>query len=157
MKSEAPVGVRIELCRIAEVRDSGHKGRGLYALRNITRGELIDRSAGLFFSPAESQELLKTPIFDHLLANPDEFKTGSSTNTYALTMGDMTFCNHMIPNNAVIEWKFDKVGLWLELRAVLDIAVGQEITIKYTNLAEYDANIFSPSGMKDTDDAQEAP
>jgi uncharacterized protein len=131
--------------KIAEVRGAGHKGRGLFAVRDIGYGEVIDKAAGLFFTADQSEPLLQTAVFPHLLANPMEFGIKGEKSSYALTMGDMSFCNHALPNNAVIEWSFDKLGLWLTLRALQNIGANEEITIRYTNLGEYDTTIFDES------------
>jgi len=41
-----------------------------------------------------------------------------------------------------VRWQVDDVGLWAELAALRDIADGEEITLFYTNIAEYAAEDF---------------
>lgn len=120
-----------------EVRAAGRKGRGVYALKDLVAGDLLERAPGIFFDASRSAELKPTAVFDHLLANPTDYAPGNPGNTYALINGAMSYCNHAADNNAVIQWSFEADGLWLQLRVLRPVAAGAEVTIRYTNLEEY--------------------
>jgi hypothetical protein len=123
--------------RLIVVRDAGVKGRGVYALKAVETGDLLERAPGIYFDADDSIALKPTAVFDHLLANPADYAPGNPGNTYALINGGMSYCNHAADNNAVIQWSFEADGLWLQLRALAPIAAGAEVTIRYTNLEEY--------------------
>lgn len=120
-----------------EVRAAGRKGRGVYALKDLAAGDLLERAPGIFFDASQSTELKPTAVFDHLLANPADYAPGNPGNTYALINGGMSYCNHAADNNAVIQWSFEADGLWLQLRVLRPVPAGAEVTIHYTNLEEY--------------------
>ncbi len=120
-----------------EVKAAGRKGRGVYALKDLAAGDLLERAPGIFFDASQSAKLKPTAVFDHLLANPADYAPGNPGNTYALINGGMSYCNHAADNNAVIQWSFEADGLWLQLRALRAVAAGAEVTIHYTNLEEY--------------------
>src|SRR3546814_5650236 len=60
-----------------------------------------------------------------------------------IAFGSLTFCNHAEKPNAAVRWETDATGPWAVLEALRDIADGEEITLFYTNIAEYaDEDLF---------------
>ena len=112
------------------------KGRGLRAERAIAAGTEIERAPAVRL-PASQQALLdQTAIFPYYFADPEGF--GSQDGADCLfAFGWLTFCNHAAEPNAEVTWIDDPLGLWAILTATRDIAVDEEITLFYTNIADY--------------------
>lgn len=102
------------------------KGRGLVAARPIRAGALIEASPTVAFAGAACDQVEAGPLGDYYFAHPEDPEAG------LLALGLVTLANHADPGNARIDWRHDPaIGWVLELRAVQDVAEGEEITHRY--------------------------
>ena len=123
------------------------KGRGLLARGPIGAGMVIERAPAVRLSAVERRQVDRTALFPYCFADPDGFAASAAEEAAdghdgLFAFGSLTFCNHSANPNAAVRWQVDDVGLWAELAALRDIADGEEITLFYTNIAEYAAEDF---------------
>ena len=111
----------------AEIRDVPGKGRGVFALRNYSRNELIERAPTFTCEDSLLAELIQIndnrTIFHDYAFN----KHGIAH----IALGWASIYNHSKENNA--HWKVDNDLQRIEIRAKRDIEEGEEITILYVN------------------------
>lgn len=120
------------------------KGRGLLACRPIAAGTVIERAPAVRLPAADRALVDRTALFPYCFADPAGFVPGATDDDHDgfVAFGGVTFCNHSASPNAVVHWESDDVGVWAALQALRDIAEGEEITLFYTNISEYDADDF---------------
>lgn len=120
------------------------KGRGLLASRPIAAATIIERAPAVRLPPADRALLDRTALFPYCFADPAGFGPGGDQTAHDgfIAFGGLTFCNHSANPNAVVHWQADDIGLWATLEALRDIAEGEEVTLFYTNISEYDAEDF---------------
>lgn len=113
------------------------KGRGLLADRPIAAGTCLERAPAVRLPPEDRARLDRSGFFAYYFADPREF--GAGRHGALVAFGQLTFCNHADNPNAEVRWEEDAVGLWAQLVALRNIAIDEEITLFYTNIAEYSA------------------
>ena len=118
------------------------KGRGLLADRPIVAGTLMERAPAVRLSAEDRARVDRTALFPYCFADPATFGQAGSGHAAFVVFGALTFCNHADKPNAAVRWESDQAGLWALLEALRDIAAGEEITLFYTNIAEYEADDF---------------
>ncbi len=111
------------------------KGRGLLAETAIPAGTRIERAPAVRLSAQDRAAIHRTGLFPYTFVDPESFESGR--HGCMLAFGQLTFCNHSARPNAAIRWIRDDEGLWADLEALQSIAAGEEITLFYTNIAEY--------------------
>jgi SET domain-containing protein len=105
------------------VADAGVKGRGVFASRDIKKGELIER-APVVLVPLEQNKLIdQTRLYNYYYAWAPEDEG------IAIALGYGSIYNHSYTPNAYFDRRFDK-GV-VDFYAVKDIAVGEEIMTNY--------------------------
>ncbi|MEO3430130.1 SET domain-containing protein-lysine N-methyltransferase [Pelagibius sp. CAU 1746] len=115
------------------------KGRGLLAERPIAAGSCLERAPAVRLGAGDRALLDQTAFFAYYFAEPRHFGSRSAHDALVV-FGRLTFCNHSESPNAVVHWEEDRDGLWAVLEAIADIAIGEEITLFYTNISEYSAS-----------------
>ena len=103
-----------------ELRTSSVHGRGVFATRQIQRGESLERAPVLVIPAHQLPALDQTMLYDYYFGWNDDA---------ALAMGFGSFYNHAIQPNAGYEYRHEE--LVIEFTALRDIAAGEEITIHY--------------------------
>jgi SET domain-containing protein len=105
------------------VAEAGEKGRGVFASRDIKKGELIER-APVIIVPLEQNQLIdKTRLYNYYYAwTPDD-------EGIAVALGYGSIYNHSYTPNALFERRFEK-GV-VDFYAVKDIAIDEEIVTNY--------------------------
>lgn len=111
-----------------EVKLTSKKGRGVYALKEIKMGEIIEICPTIIFSEKEAEELEKTILSNYWFSWKDW-----ETNEYGCIAGGYAlFYNHSNTPNAKHER--DYTTKTLIFTAQRDIHTNEEITIKYGTL-----------------------
>lgn len=103
-------------------KETGKKGRGVFALRDFKKGELIERCPVLTFSPKERKILEKTLLNFYIYP-------WKSTRGACLALGFGSIYNHSYSPNA--DWKQNFEKLAMDYRSIKNIKTGEEITINY--------------------------
>ena len=101
---------------------AGEKGRGIYAVKPIKAGEMIETSPIIFLTEEEMETIVPTVLHTHVFEWEPE-------GTGALCQGMITMCNHSEEPNAKVQC--DHENNTLEMHAARDIAPGEEVTISY--------------------------
>lgn len=110
----------------AIVGRAGAKGRGIFATVPIRPGEVILVDPTVELSVADCAAIRPTGIEDYPFAHPEDDGKG------LLVMGLASLANHGDPPNASTEYAFAPgIGWLITLRAVRDLAAGEEITRRY--------------------------
>ena len=104
--------------------DTSHLGgRGVFAAEPIKNGELIEICPVLVMNRGDMELLDKTYLYDYY------FLWGENGEDCAVALGYGSLYNHDCPSNADYDMDFDNKNI--EIIAVRDIAIGDEITINY--------------------------
>lgn len=105
-----------------EVRRTRHKGRGVFALKNFKKGELIESAPILTLTPKERKHCAKTNLNYYMYP-------WRSTRSACVAFGCGSVYNHSYDPNA--DWKQDFRSTSMSYRAVKPIKKGEEITVNY--------------------------
>ena len=114
------------------------KGRGVIACHAIASGTLIERAPVIAFPAEERDAINKTALFPYYFVDPGLYGHGKASTPGFFALGRCTLCNHADRPNAIVEWVRDDVGPWAEFIALVPIEAGEEITLYYSNLDEYE-------------------
>jgi uncharacterized protein len=98
-------------------------GRGMFASRRFLKGELIERAPVVVIDEKKWPDAAKTILSDYA------FDWGEKDEHAAIAMGYISLYNHSYSPNAQLEQMANE--LMMEIVAIKDIEVGQEITINY--------------------------
>lgn len=104
------------------IKQTPDKGRGIFAIRDISRGEIITEFKGPVVE-IENLDLFPPEVIDHL------FNIGK--HTYIMAMEPAVRTNHSCEPNAGIR---DTVFL----TAMRDIQAGEEVTFDYSTIIDDD-------------------
>jgi len=103
-----------------EVRYSPGKGRGVFAIKPIRRGEVIEVAPSLMV-PSEDEDRLEASFLRHYLFQTDDGRH------YVVAMGYVAIANHSDQSNAT----FDITKETSTVRATKNIKAGQEVCVDY--------------------------
>jgi hypothetical protein len=109
--------------RNVNVGGTRSRGRGMFALRKISKGETIER-APVIVIPAEQWPDIETSILSNYA-----FDWGEHDEHAVIALGYVSIYNHSYRPNAKLEQM--PVELMMEVAALKDIEPGEEITINY--------------------------
>lgn len=110
------------------VQDTGKYGRGIFATRDITNGELIEQSPVIVSAESEWKYLKKTILHDYC------FSWGEDYELTALALGYGSLFNHSYSPNVMYIYNMDNQTI--DFYAIADIQMGEEITINYNDDSE---------------------
>ncbi|MDN4074040.1 SET domain-containing protein [Fictibacillus sp. CENA-BCM004] len=113
-----------------EVRKSRF-GRGIFATRNIKKGELIHRAPVIASPKEECKYMIKTVLADYVFNWNDG---------YAIALGYGSLFNHSYTPNA--RYKLKKKELNIDFYAYKDIREGEEILVNYNGDPEDDRELW---------------
>jgi SET domain-containing protein len=108
--------------QIIEVRNSKGRGRGVYALKDFKKGEIVETCPVMIFTPKERKILEKTPLNYYIYP-------WRSTRGAALVFGFGSIYNHSFKPNA--DWKQNFKTESMVYRAIKPIKKGEEVLINY--------------------------
>lgn len=102
---------------------SPKRGRGVFAVKNIKKGTVIEISPVIVLSPEERKAIEKTLLFHYV------FEWGDDKKKAAVALGYVSMYNHSYDANCEYEMEFGKKRM--TVRAVKDIKKGEELYINY--------------------------
>lgn len=111
-----------------EPRHAGEKGLGVFALRPITAGELIERAPAIVLSPGETRLIAQTVLKKYY------FEWGKDQGDSALVLGCGFLYNHSYDPNADYFRRLDEREI--HFVAARDIREGEEISINYNGFLD---------------------
>lgn len=102
------------------------KGRGVFAAAPIRAGELLESAPTAELDQRDTDTAVGTTFDNYYFAHPSDPDRG------LLVFGVASLVNHADePNSETVARREDGVGWILELRALRDIAPGEELTRRY--------------------------
>ena len=104
------------------IKKTTRHGRGVFALRDFKKGEVVESCPVLTFSPKERKNLEKTQLSHYIYP-------WRSTRGASLVFGYGSIYNHSYSPNA--DWKQNFKTTSMVYRAIKNIKAGEEITINY--------------------------
>jgi hypothetical protein len=119
-----------------KVRKTKDHGRGVYAVKNFTKGEIIEKCPVLEIPPEESVACQKT-ILNNYLYDWNEIHKA------CLPLGYGLIYNHSYKPNA--RYSFDHTRKLIIYKAIRSILKGKEITVNYN----FYPNDTSPTDVTD--------
>lgn len=108
--------------KTTKFKETGKKGRGVFALKDFKKGELIESCPVLTFTPKERKILERTLLNYYLYP-------WRSTRGASLALGYGCIYNHSYTPNA--DWKQNFKKMTMEYRAIKDIKAGEQIFVNY--------------------------
>ncbi|WP_155767501.1 SET domain-containing protein [Sporosarcina ureilytica] len=116
------------------IKDTGKYGRGIFATRDIKKGELIEVSPVIVSHRNEWKYLKKTILNDYC------FSWGEKYEHTALALGYGSIFNHSYSPNAYFIYNMENQSIDFYTR--LDIKMGEEITINYNEDADDTSSLW---------------
>jgi SET domain-containing protein len=108
------------------VRSAAGKGRGVFAVRAIAPGELLETAPAIALGAADTDALVGLTLDAYYFAHPEDAEGG------LVALGLSTLVNHAESPNAETAFTRDEAGGWtVTLRALRRIGAGEEITRRY--------------------------
>jgi SET domain-containing protein len=108
------------------LRAVGRKGRGIFAAARIAAGELLETAPTVELDRHDTDTIVGTTLDNYYFAHPADPEGG------LLVFGLASLINHADePNTGTTPRHADGLGCVLELRALRDIAPGEELTRRY--------------------------
>jgi SET domain-containing protein len=106
------------------VKDTQKYGRGIFAARDIKRGERFEISPVIIFSKVEWEKHLKeTALYNYV------FYWGDESEYIAIALGYGSLFNHSYSPNAI--FFNNNIENSIDFYALRDIKAGEEITVNY--------------------------
>ncbi len=106
-----------------EIKQTKHKGRGVFATRDFSAGDLIE-TCHLIECPEEDTGLIdRTFLYNYY------FNWGPQRNQVAIALGYGSLYNHSPEPNAVYIKDFEKK--LLTFKCLQPIRAGEEVTVRY--------------------------
>lgn len=108
-------------------------GRGVFASKNIKRGEIIERCP-LIQMENRSKYQTDGTVYSHMYAQPpcDCYECTNHGFLFFMAFGYGMLYNHQDKPNAL--WKFNYTQLFGDVIAVKDISADEEIFVSYGNM-----------------------
>lgn len=114
-----------------EVKKSRKGGRGVFALRNFKKGEVIEKCPILKLTVKERNHCEKTMLAHYMYP-------WRTLNDAAIVLGYGSIYNHLPKPESNAKWIRDYTNLVMVYKAVADIKKGEEILIDYNGDYEED-------------------
>lgn len=113
-------------------------GRGVFAAAGFSYGELIITNPVTRYRSHASSNLRHHDIFPYLFVDPLTYTADRTGCDLLLVFGLISLVNHADTPNSFIQWSSGHLGESATLLAARSIIRGEELTIFYTNVEEYD-------------------
>ena len=119
-----------------KVKEFPSKGRGVVVTKKARKGETLERAPISSFPAEQRSKVNSTEIFEHYFVDSELYQRSKSVPGY-IVYGLISIVNHSPQPNAAVEWHLDGEEGWATLRLLEDLDDGEEVTIAYTNIDEY--------------------
>jgi len=118
------------------VKDSPLHGRGVFAVKNLSRGALIEEAPAVFLSKEETEMFRHSMLFNYY------YLVNDPNCPAVFGFGFSSFYNHSSRSNAFYE--FDPKRRSIRFYAYRRIMAGDEITINYNGRPNDDVPVYFP-------------
>ena len=108
------------------------KGRVVQVVEDVNAGKVLQSSPAVVLSARDRRAIDHTSLFPYYFVRPEKREI-------YIIFGLASFCSHADEPNAVVEWRRTGDDLWADLTATQAIAAGDEVTLRYANIEDYDS------------------
>lgn len=119
------------------------KGRGVIALEDIHTTQVLEVAPTIHISADERDDLRDDGIGPYSFANPAKYNPDRPCDDF-IVFGLASFANHSDHPNAMMVWGKDSA----KLLALSSIDEGEEVTIRYTDICEYNRDGWTEAPAK---------
>jgi SET domain-containing protein len=123
------------------IANAGKKGRGVFALRNFKKGEVIEVAPVIVIEQKEFQKMNSPTLMNYF------YQWGDDGEQAALPLGSVLMLNHS--NHANCDYEMNHEHRTFTVIAYKDIDMGAELTVNYNGDPEDDEPAFCEPGYKD--------
>lgn len=120
------------------LRDTGHKGRGVFCTQAIRAGEVLEVTPSVILNERQTRHLNHTLLIDYIFMIGrfskrllERMRIKKTDDASAVIMGVATFCNDGEKPNAEILWEEQDGTIYYSLRATRAIPRNTEICTSY--------------------------
>jgi len=120
------------------LKDTGHKGRGLFCTKKIKKGTIIEMSPALPLKDKDSANVEKTLLCDYVFvlgkitkALQKKLNIKDIEDACCVIYGITSFCNHDDKPVAEVRWEEHGDTIYHSLVAISDIPANTEICTSY--------------------------
>lgn len=106
-----------------EMRITEQKGRGMFALQNITFGTTLEVAPVIAMNEADRILLEQTELNNYI------FEWGDDTKQCCMALGYVAIYNHSYESNCEYEMDFEENII--TVKTIRDVMKGEELTINY--------------------------
>lgn len=122
--------------KLLAIKFFANKGRGVIATQIIPAKTVIEIAPVASFPATERAIIDTTHVAKYYFVKPEAYQNDKKVDGH-FVFGFASLCNHDNTPNAKVEWVTDEIGLWSHLTSIRDIAAGEELTLSYSNIDEY--------------------
>jgi len=108
-----------------EIKNTLHKGRGVFCTRPLPEGFLVEEAPVVVMSEKDLRLINDTALFNYIF----EWNAGGQKGC-CMALGYVPVYNHASPSNC--EYEMDYAAETIRVYTVRAIAAGEELTINYT-------------------------
>lgn len=126
---------------ITEFKNMPKKGIALIAKQNLPKGSLVSSAITYRLDSEQLEQIRDLDLYKFIFFNPEIYKQRklSASDFGYLAFGSMSWCNHSANPTAKIIWNLiDNDCYELQLFTIKSVQAGDEITVTYANINEYD-------------------
>jgi SET domain-containing protein len=105
------------------IADAGSKGRGVFTVRDIPAGRVLETAPVVVMSAADRKLLDKTALHDYI------FEWGEDGSLCCMALGWVAVYNHSYASNC--EYFMDYGKQLIRVETIRAVAAGEELTINY--------------------------
>lgn len=106
-----------------EMRKTEQKGRGMFAMKDISAETIIEVAPVIAMSEADRLLLEQTQLNNYI------FEWGDDANRCCMALGYVSIYNHSYESNCEYEMDFEQD--LITVRSIRDVLKGEELTINY--------------------------
>jgi len=117
---------------------AGEQGLGVFAMRYIKKGTPLLIDIVRTISKGEKFNLRSSDIYHHFFVDRSQYDVNPQSCDLHIAFGPISMVNHSDSPNCDLKWSLRGIFSNVELLALADIFPGEEITIQYKNIVEYD-------------------
>lgn len=115
-----------------------NKGNCLFSCSAISAGQCVITAPAYRILEADLKALTRCDLYKYVFYDADRRRLGTARPEGFMVFGALSFCSHSSKPNTRVAWLYHSEIVLVRLIALTSIAPGQEITMRYSNIDEYE-------------------